>query len=101
MLVEVQCSQVKLHGKDTDLVSGAFEGVGSCASGKISEEELQEIENSCCPTCGSCAGLFTANSMNCLAEALGMALPGMVQYQPPMVREYNLQKDPDMQLLIW
>jgi dihydroxy-acid dehydratase len=51
-------------GNPTDLVSGAFEGVGAYASGKISEEELKEIEENCCPTCGSCAGLFTANTMN-------------------------------------
>ena len=45
-------------------------------NGKISAEELDEIEKAACPTCGSCSGMFTANSMNCLAEAIGMALPG-------------------------
>lgn len=64
------------HGQPTDLISGTFEKVGACSLGKISEEELLEYEKVACPTCGSCAGLFTANSMNCLAEALGIALPG-------------------------
>ncbi len=53
-----------------------FEAVGAVNAGKMSEEELLEIENSACPTCGSCSGMFTANSMNCLTEALGMGLPG-------------------------
>lgn len=63
-----------LHGKKLDLIS-VFEGVGGCSSGKISEKELEEIEDYACPGAGSCAGMFTANSMNCLAEALGLALP--------------------------
>lgn len=58
-----------------DLIS-AFEAVGKYAQRQISIEELKEIEDNACPTCGSCAGMFTANSMNCLMEALGMALPG-------------------------
>jgi len=53
-----------------------MEGVGAVASGKMTEEELAEIEQVACPGCGSCAGMFTANSMNCLTEALGMGLPG-------------------------
>ncbi len=53
-----------------------FEAVGAVNAGKMGEEELLEIENSACPTCGSCSGMFTANSMNCLTEALGMGLPG-------------------------
>ncbi|PKM88022.1 MAG: dihydroxy-acid dehydratase [Firmicutes bacterium HGW-Firmicutes-12] len=64
------------NGEATDLISGAFEKVGACSLGKISEETLLEYEKVACPTCGSCAGMFTANSMNCLAEALGIALPG-------------------------
>lgn len=63
-------------GQKTDLVRGLFEAVGQYAVGEISEAELQEMELSACPSCGSCAGLFTANSMNCLAEALGIGLPG-------------------------
>lgn len=58
-----------------DLIS-VFEGVGKYKSGKINKEQLDRIEQYACPGCGSCAGMFTANSMNCLMEALGMALPG-------------------------
>ncbi|HZK86398.1 MAG TPA: dihydroxy-acid dehydratase [Syntrophomonas sp.] len=53
-----------------------FEGVGAVASGKIDLAELARLEDNACPSCGSCAGMFTANSMNCLTEALGMGLPG-------------------------
>jgi len=62
-------------GKKVDLIS-VFEGVGEYQSGKINDEQLTELENFGCPSCGSCSGMFTANSMNCLMEALGMALPG-------------------------
>jgi dihydroxy-acid dehydratase len=62
-------------GRVVDLIS-IFEGVGAYKAGKISAEQLKELEDTGCPTCGSCSGMFTANSMNCLAEALGMALPG-------------------------
>jgi dihydroxy-acid dehydratase len=58
-----------------DLVT-VFEAVGAVKSGKLSERSLVEMEDAACPTCGSCAGMFTANSMNCITEALGMALPG-------------------------
>jgi len=61
-------------GKKVDLIS-VFEGVGEYQSGKINDEQLTELENFACPSCGSCSGMFTANSMNCLMEALGMALP--------------------------
>ncbi len=63
------------EGKKIDLIS-VFEGIGQLKSGQITEKDLQVIEQSACPTCGSCAGLFTANSMNCLTEVLGLALPG-------------------------
>ncbi|OGU33872.1 MAG: dihydroxy-acid dehydratase [Ignavibacteria bacterium GWB2_35_6b] len=62
-------------GEKSDLIS-VFEGVGKFQSGEINETQLKELENVSCPTCGSCSGMFTANSMNCLMEALGMALPG-------------------------
>ena len=64
-----------VKGKKTSL-SSMFEAVGSYAAGKISEEELTEFENKTCPTCGSCSGMYTANSMNCLTEVLGMGLKG-------------------------
>jgi len=57
-------------------LSTVFEGVGKVHAGLETEEWLRELENKACPTCGSCAGMFTANSMNCLTEALGLALPG-------------------------
>lgn len=63
------------NGRVVDLVS-VFEAVGEFSAGKIDEAALLELERKGCPTCGSCSGMFTANSMNCLAEALGMALPG-------------------------
>jgi dihydroxy-acid dehydratase len=57
-------------------LNSVFEGVGAYQSGQIDEARLKEIESVACPTCGSCSGMFTANSMNCLAEGLGLALPG-------------------------
>jgi len=65
----------RLKGKDVDLIS-VFEGIGAFSAGKITEQDLLELENAACPGCGSCAGMFTANSMNCLSEVLGVALPG-------------------------
>jgi len=62
-------------GKTVDLIS-VFEGVAAYSNGKISEEELKELEDHGCPGRGSCSGMFTANSMNCLSEAIGLALPG-------------------------
>jgi dihydroxy-acid dehydratase len=59
----------------SDLIS-VFKGVGELKTGKITEAQLTKLEQTACPTCGSCSGMFTANSMNCLCEALGMALPG-------------------------
>ena len=65
----------KFRGKDIDF-SNCYEAVSMYTSGKYSDEDIIEIENEACPTCGSCAGMFTANSMNCLSEAIGIALPG-------------------------
>jgi len=62
------------EGEPVDLIS-VFEGVGSFKAGKITEKRLKVLERYACPSCGSCAGLFTANSMNCLLEVLGLALP--------------------------
>ena len=62
-------------GKALDLAS-VFEAVGQLSKNTITETELDQIERNACPTCGSCSGMFTANSMNCLCEALGLALPG-------------------------
>lgn len=65
----------KIKGQRVGLTQ-VFEGVGQVSSGNMDENELCELEEKACPGCGSCAGMFTANSMNCLTEALGMALPG-------------------------
>lgn len=69
-----------LPGKDLDGVDASlttiFEAVGAYSAGKLGEEDLNKLENSVCPGCGSCSGMFTANSMNCLTEALGMAMGG-------------------------
>ena len=65
----------KLRGKPVDLIT-VFEGVGAVKSGKMTARKLKELEDCACPGCGSCSGMFTANSMNCLNEALGLALPG-------------------------
>jgi dihydroxy-acid dehydratase len=62
-------------GKRANLIS-VFEGIGKVKAKEMTEEELRELEACACPTCGSCCGMFTANSMNCLSEAIGLALPG-------------------------
>ena len=63
--------------KDTDVsLTTVFEAVGAYENGTMLEGDLKELEDNACPTCGSCSGMFTANSMNCLAEVLGLALPG-------------------------
>jgi len=62
-------------GDKIDLIS-VFEGVGKYKTGDLNDEKLKELEDLACPSCGSCSGMFTANSMNCLMEALGLALPG-------------------------
>lgn len=66
---------VSSTGKNLSLTS-VFEGVGAYHSGKMTQQELLDIETAACPTCGSCSGMFTANSMNCLMEVLGMTVPG-------------------------
>ena len=70
----MEAGKVKLHGKEraVDLVDAMV----AAADSSVSDEEVQVMERSACPTCGSCSGMFTANSMNCLTEALGLALPG-------------------------
>ncbi|OPY29515.1 MAG: dihydroxy-acid dehydratase [Methanocella sp. PtaU1.Bin125] len=65
----------RLDGRDITLIT-SFEGVGSLQAGKITPEELKRIEDACCPGCGSCQGLYTANTMACMTEALGLSLPG-------------------------
>jgi dihydroxy-acid dehydratase len=76
-----------------------FEAVGAVKSGKMTENELSEIENEACPTCGSCAGMFTANSMNCLTEAIGLGLPGNGTIPAVMSARTRLAKSAGMKIL--
>lgn len=87
-----------LNGEKADLIS-VFEGVGRFNKGEINEEQLKDIENFSCPTCGSCSGMFTANSMNCLCEALGMALPGNGTILAVDPRRKELAKEAGKQIL--
>ena len=64
------------HNGENMSLSKMFEAVGAYKSGKIDDKELHQLEEDACPGCGSCSGMYTANSLNCLCEALGMALPG-------------------------
>lgn len=88
----------KFKGKKADLVT-VFEGVGKICSGTMSKEELSSLEESACPTCGSCAGMFTANSMNCITEALGMALPGNATIPAVYSERKRLAKKTGMQMM--
>ncbi|MBA3028960.1 MAG: dihydroxy-acid dehydratase [Desulfobacteraceae bacterium] len=81
-----------------DLIS-VFEAVGAVHSGKMTEEELGAIEDSACPTCGSCAGMFTANSMNCLTEVIGMGLPGNGTIPAVMSARIRLAKQAGMRVM--
>jgi len=88
-----------LHrGREISLTQ-VFEGVGAVAGGRMTEEELAEIEASACPGCGSCAGMFTANSMNCLTEALGMGLPGNGTVPAVMAARTRLAKQAGMAVM--
>jgi len=80
------------RGRKVDLIT-SFEAVGRVAAGRMSEEELRALEDASCPGCGSCAGMFTANSMNCLSEALGLALPGNGTFLATSARRIRLAKE--------
>ena len=83
-------------GKDLNTV---FEAVGAFSAGKLDEEGLRCVESEACPSCGSCSGMFTANSMNCLSEALGMALPGNGTIPAVMAARVRLAKAAGMQVM--
>ena len=85
-------------GKCLDLNS-AFEAVGAYQAGTATEEDLLEIEENCCPGCGSCSGMFTANSMNCLTEALGMSLPGNGTIPAVYAKRIRLAKQTGEQIM--
>lgn len=87
-----------VHGKKTSL-SSMFEAVGSFNAGKIDREELTYYECNACPSCGSCSGMYTANSMNCLTEALGMGLPGNGTIPAVYSSRLELAKHAGMQIM--
>lgn len=88
----------RVHGKKTSL-SSMFEAVGSYSAGKIDEEEVRYYENRACPTCGSCSGMYTANSMNCLTEVLGMGLRGNGTIPAVYSERIKLAKHAGMQIM--
>jgi dihydroxy-acid dehydratase len=86
------------RGKKADLIT-VFEAVGRVRAGKMDEAELEELEDCACPGCGSCAGMFTANSMNCLSETIGLALPGNGTIPAVMAARIRLAKHAGMQIM--
>ncbi|MFO8192933.1 MAG: dihydroxy-acid dehydratase [Bacillota bacterium] len=88
----------EIDGKKIDL-SSVFEAVGSFHAGRMTEDELEYIANNACPGCGSCAGMFTANSMNCMAEALGLALPGNGTIPAISAKRLHLAKEAGMRIM--
>jgi dihydroxy-acid dehydratase len=80
-------------------LSSMFEAVGAVAAGRLGEEELSELEEKACPTCGSCSGMYTANSMNCLTEALGMGLKGNGTIPAVYSARLRLAKQVGMQIM--
>ncbi|MGQ9458354.1 MAG: dihydroxy-acid dehydratase [Anaerolineae bacterium] len=89
------------HGQATDYAT-ISEAVGRFQAGEITAEELAELERTCCPSCGSCSGLFTANSMNCLTEALGMGLPGNGTIPAVLSARVRLAKEAGRRLMdLW
>ena len=87
-----------VKGKKTSL-SSMFEAVGAYTANKISAEELNEFENKACPSCGSCSGMYTANSMNCLTEAIGMGLKGNGTIPAVYSERIKLAKHAGMQIM--
>ncbi|MFY9941196.1 MAG: dihydroxy-acid dehydratase [Desulfobacterales bacterium] len=85
-------------GEKIDLIT-VFESVGAVKAGRMTPAELAEIEDAACPTCGSCAGMFTANSMNCLTEAIGLGLAGNGTIPAVMAARIRLAKTAGMQVL--
>lgn len=85
-------------GNPMDL-SGVFEAVGAVSAGRMDAQELEYIEENACPGCGSCSGMFTANSMNCLCEAIGMALPGNGSIPAVYAKRVRLAKQAGMQVM--
>ena len=91
-------SDAKNGARKIDLIT-VFECVGAVRSGSMTEDQLAEYEDAACPTCGSCAGMFTANSMNCLTEAIGMGLPGNGTIPAVMSARIRLAKEAGRKIL--
>jgi dihydroxy-acid dehydratase len=87
-----------MRGKRVDLIN-VFEAVGKVKLGKMDQSELDELEQCACPGCGSCAGMFTANSMNCLSETIGLALPGNGTIPAVQAARIRLAKRAGMQIM--
>ncbi len=85
-------------GDPCDLIT-VFEGVGKVKQGLMTEDELDEMEQEACPTCGSCSGMFTANSMNCLSESIGLALPGNGSIPAVAAKRVRLAKTAGMRVM--
>jgi dihydroxy-acid dehydratase len=88
----------RFRGQDVSL-SKVFEAVGALAAGRITQEDLRELEEVACPGCGACAGMFTANTMNCLTEALGLALPGNGTIPAVAAARRRMAKEAGMQVV--
>ncbi len=88
----------KLQGKAVDLIS-VFEGVGAVKAKKMTSAELQHLEDCACPGCGSCSGMYTANSMNCVTEALGLGLPGHGTIPAVLAARHRLAKHAGMKIM--
>lgn len=88
----------KLAGKAVDLIS-VFEGVGAVKSRRMKQSELKQLEDCACPGCGSCSGMYTANSMNCVTEALGLGLPGNGTVPAVQAARHRLAKYAGMKIM--
>ena len=88
----------KLAGKAVDLIS-VFEGVGAVQSKRMTQNELKQLEDCACPGCGSCSGMYTANSMNCVTEALGLGLPGNGTIPAVQAARHRLAKYAGMKIM--
>ena len=88
----------KMNGKAVDLIS-VFEGVGAVKSGRMTPDKLKQLEDCACPGCGSCSGMYTANSMNCVTEALGLGLPGNGTIPAVLAARQRLAKAAGMKIM--
>jgi len=88
----------KLQGKPVDLIT-VFEGVGAVKVKKMTAAALKQLEDCACPGCGSCSGMYTANSMNCVTEALGLGLPGHGTIPAVLASRHRLAKHAGMKIM--